>query len=134
MKWGPCPWGASMKNRLIFLVLIVAFTLATACIAQETPQNSLPVKATVAQILENPVIYGNQSVEVKGTITSQCGSGCWFIMSDKTGDLYVNLKPNDFVIPPAMGKEVTVNGTILIKDNDVALIGTSVLLEGKTFP
>jgi uncharacterized protein YdeI (BOF family) len=123
-----------MKIHFLLIVLIVAFTLATACIAQENPQPILPVQATINQILENPTNYENQSVELTGTITSQCGSGCWFIMSDKTGDMYVTLKPNDFVIPPALGKEVSVNGTISIKDNDVALIGSSVLLDGKTYP
>jgi hypothetical protein len=54
-------------------------------------------------------------------------------MSDETGDLYVTLRPNNFVIHPAMGKELTVNGTVVFKNNDVSLVGKSVVVEGKTY-
>nr|WP_319579808.1 hypothetical protein [uncultured Methanospirillum sp.] len=54
-------------------------------------------------------------------------------MSDESGDLYVTLKPNNFVIPPSIGKKVTVTGNILIKDNDVTLVGSSVDVEGSHF-
>lgn len=109
-------------------MVMAAFILVAACIAEKNP-----VPVTVANILEDPTIYANQSVELKGSITSQCGSGCWFIMSDTTGEMYVTLSPNNFVIPPAMGKEVTVNGTLAIEGTDVALVGSQVLLDGKTY-
>ncbi|HWQ67166.1 MAG TPA: hypothetical protein VN372_09880 [Methanospirillum sp.] len=128
-----------MKTNYALLIgLVIVFTMVTACIAQETTSSPLiPVqiqKVTVAQILEDPLAFENVPVELTGKITSQCGSGCWFIMSDDTGDLYVNIRPNNFVIPPATGKEVTTQGNITVKDNDVALIGSSVLLDGKTYP
>jgi uncharacterized protein YdeI (BOF family) len=117
----------------IMLILVVSFAGSFA--DQNTqPANVAPIKVTVADILNAPEKYSGTPLSIDGKITSQCGSGCWFIMSDDTGDLYVNLKPNNFVIPPSMGKNVVVNGTILEKNGDVAYIGSSVFVEGKLYP
>ena len=124
---------------IVLFVVMMAFTVMTTSAAEVnlSPANGLnttPLKVTVGDILEKGDSYGNQTVEIPGKITSQCGSGCWFILSDGNGDLYVTLKPNNFVIPPAMGKEVTVQGILAIQGNDVSLIGSSVVLDGKTYP
>jgi uncharacterized protein YdeI (BOF family) len=118
---------------LIFCTLIPA-GLAASSANQPVSDANTQKEVTISDILEKAPEYLNQSITVTGTIASQCGSGCWFILSDKSGDLYVNLKPNNFVIPPAMRKEVTITGNITLKDNDVSLIGSSVLLEGKKYP
>ncbi|MDD1729333.1 MAG: hypothetical protein LUQ50_09720 [Methanospirillum sp.] len=128
-----------MKIYCMLISLVFAFTLVTACVAVESDSQSevnttTPLTVTTGEILENALEYDAKLIEVTGKITSQCGSGCWFIISDESGDLYVNLKPNNFVIPPAMGKEVTVTGVLKVKDNDASLIGSSVLLGGKTYP
>lgn len=128
-----------MKILYLFLSLMVACIFVTACIAEETEKQSeinisAPQSVNISQILENASVYADQSIEVSGKITSQCGSGCWFIMSDDSGDLYVTLKPNNFVIPPAMGRDTTVIGKLVVKDNDASLIGSSMLLDGITFP
>lgn len=122
------------KICIIGIVLITLVSIA-GCIADlGTGQEAKPVKVTIADLVNTPEKYGTNNLSVEGTVSSQCGSGCWFILSDNTGDLYVNLKPNNFVIPPAMGKKVEVNGTILVKSGDVAFIGSSVDLEGKHYP
>jgi uncharacterized protein YdeI (BOF family) len=91
-------------------------------------------KVTIEDLLNTPEKFIDKTLSIEGKITSQCGSGCWFIMSDDSGDLYVNLKPNNFVIPPAMGKKVTVTGKVITKDNDVALVGSSVDVQGTHYP
>ena len=128
-----------MKANYLFISLIVAFTLITACIATESKNlsesnNTTPQSVTIGDLLENAPAYENRTIEVSGEITSQCGSGCWFILSGESGDLYVNLKPNNFVIPPEMGKDATVTGILMIKDSDASLIGSVVQVDGKTYP
>lgn len=113
--------------------------MITACNATESKnqsesKNTTPLDASIGELLDKAPIYENKAIKVSGKITSQCGSGCWFILSDESGDLYVNLKPNNFVIPPGMGRDVSVVGNITIKDNDITLIGRSVMLSGKTYP
>ena len=115
---------------MIVVICITAGFAATST-GEQTPA---PIPVTVIDLLTTPEKYAATNLSVQGTITSQCGSGCWFILSDDTGDLYVNLKPNDFVIPPSMGKEVVVNGTILDSSGDVAFIGSSVAIDGKKYP
>ena len=125
-----------MHSRSIILgVLLVMVISIIGCYAdQAANQTAAPVKVSIGDVLNTADTLTGKTVSVEGKITSQCGSGCWFIMSDNSGDLYVNLKPNNFVIPPAMGKKVTVTGNLITKDNDVSLIGTSVDVEGKQYP
>lgn len=128
-----------MKSYYLIFSLIVACTLISACIATESDGSSVsnsttPRSITLGELLENPSEYTDQVFEITGKITSQCGSGCWFIISDESGDLFVDLKPKDFVIPPSMGKEVTVTGIIKVKGSDVSWIGDSVTINGKTYP
>jgi len=124
------------SKTIISGVLIIIAICISGCFAQQ-PENQTPVapeKVTISNLLNSADKFTDKPVSVEGKITSQCGSGCWLIMSDSNGDLYVNLKPNNFVIPPAMGKKVTVVGKVVVKDNDMALIGSSVNLDGKNYP
>lgn len=132
--------GEIMNSKTIITgVLIIIAICISGCFAQQ-PDNQTPgapEKVTISDLLNSADKFTDtpvRPVSVEGKITSQCGSGCWFILSDDNGDLYVNLKPNDFVIPPAMGKKVTVVGNVVVKDNDMALIGSSVNLDGKNYP
>jgi uncharacterized protein YdeI (BOF family) len=127
------------KTIITGVLIIIAISIA-GCIADQSGdqagnQNAVaPEKVSISDLLSSADKFTDKPISVEGKITSQCGSGCWFIMSDDNGDLYVNLKPNNFVIPPAMGKKVTVIGNVVIKDNDLALVGSSVSLDGKTYP
>ena len=124
----------NLKYVIPGIVIILFLCIIPAFAEEASAQNQIPAKVSIADLMNAPEKYTSASISLEGKITSQCGSGCWFILTDDTGDLYINLKPNNFVIPPAMGKKVIVNGSAIIKDNDVALIGSSVDLEGKTYP
>lgn len=129
--------GEIMSSKAIITgVFILIVISVVGCYADQTGNQTAttPEKVSITDLLNSADKYTDKQVSVEGKITSQCGSGCWFIMSDDSGDLYVNLKPNNFVIPPAMGKKVTVVGNVVVKDNDMALIGSSVNLDGKTYP
>ena len=98
-----------MKTDYIPISLIIALTLITACVAAESGNQSeknitAPMTVTIGDILEKGPSFESQVIEVTGKITSQCGSGCWFILSDESGDLYVTLRPSNFVIPPGHGQ------------------------------
>ena len=125
----------NQKTCLLGVLLIILVSIA-GCFAEqrEESDNLTPIKVTVADILSTPDKYSSVNLSIDGKISSQCGSGCWFILSDDTGDLYVNLKPENFVIPPSMGKNALVNGTILEKNGDIEYIGSVVLIDGKSYP
>ncbi|WP_394698558.1 hypothetical protein [uncultured Methanospirillum sp.] len=121
------------KQVILYFLLIVSISFNCCFAEQQANQSLITVKIPISDILNTADNLVGKTICVDGKITSQCGSGCWFIMSDESGDLYVTLKPNNFVIPPSIGKKVTVTGNILIKDNDVTLVGSSVDVEGSHF-
>jgi len=66
----------------------------------------------VKDIIIDPAVVG-RGVTVAGTISSQCGSnGCWFVLNDETGQVFVNLAPANLSLPPRMGRKVRVSGTV----------------------
>ena len=112
----------------------ILFTICITGIAfAETTGQVNASQVQIGTILESPEQYVGQNVTFNGTITSQCGSGCWFIISDDTGDLYVTLRANNFVIPPAMGKKATVTGLVSEK-GDIYVTGSQVTIGDTTYP
>lgn len=120
-----------MQYGSILLIILVCGGYAVC--AETTEQTNQSEIVQIGAILENPDTYVGQNVTFNGTITSQCGSGCWFILSDDSGDMYVTLRANDFVIPPSMEKKATVNGLVTKKD-DVFVTGSQVTVGDKTYP
>lgn len=121
------------KSIVLFFFLILVVSGGSLAAAETNIPVKEPILATIGAILENPDAYSGQNVTCNGTITSQCGSGCWFIMSDETGDLYVTLRANDFVIPPSMGEIVTVTGLVENED-DIFITGSQVTIGDTIYP
>ncbi len=111
---------------ILFIICITGIAFA------ETTEQVNASQVQIGTIIESPEQYVGQNVTFNGTITSQCGSGCWFIISDDTGDLYVTLRANNFVIPPAMGKKATVTGLVSEK-GDVYVTGSQVTIGDTTY-
>ncbi|MGV8111188.1 hypothetical protein [Methanospirillum sp.] len=123
-----------MKKSMQYATFGILFIICITGIAfAETTETVNTSQVQIGTILENPETYVGQNVTFNGTITSQCGSGCWFIISDDTGDLYVTLRANNFVIPPAMGKKATVTGLVSEK-GDIYVTGIQVTIGDTTYP
>jgi len=123
-----------MKKCMKYATFAIFLILCLTGIAfAETIEQKDSNQVQIGTILEDPETYVGQNVTFNGTISSQCGSGCWFIISDDTGDLYVTLRANNFVIPPAMGKKATVTGQVSQK-GDVYVTGSQVIIGDTTYP
>ncbi|ABD41899.1 hypothetical protein Mhun_2194 [Methanospirillum hungatei JF-1] len=123
-----------MKKCMKYATFAIFLILCLTGIAfAETIEQKDSNQVQIGTILEDPETYVGQNVTFNGTISSQCGSGCWFIISDDTGDLYVTLRANNFVIPPAMGKKATVIGQVSMK-GDVYVTGSQVIIGDTTYP
>ncbi|MBI5100749.1 MAG: DNA-binding protein [Nitrospirae bacterium] len=102
--------------RKIFMTVMaaaVALSLA-ACSAEKygagVDKKIAQVKVKDIFLDSNPV---GKKVTLKGRISSQCGSnGCWFVLKDDTGQIFINLGPNNMTLPPRMDKEAKVTGTV----------------------
>lgn len=123
---------------LCVITIIVGFVAFAGCTSQSvispnTTQTSSPV-ITIGEIIKNPAIYNKTDVTVKGEIINECGSGCWFLLNDGTGSIYVDLSQNNFVIPQLQGSTVSIVGTIYVSGGDVTLFAKTVMTDSRTYP
>jgi uncharacterized protein YdeI (BOF family) len=122
----------------VLIVILVGALLAAGCTSQPASGTGGPAAQAravkIADILKDPAAYNGTAVAVQGKIAGECGSGCWFMMDDGTGTLYVDLAPNNFVIPQISGTTVVVHGTINVTNGDPTLIATKVVAGSRTYP
>jgi hypothetical protein len=97
-----------------------------------TPASTQPVANTeneitkISDILGNPKTYGGRTVTVKGKIVSECGSGCWFTLQEGNAVIYIDLAPNNMVIPQKKGSTAKVTGEIIREGSDIYMVGSKV--------
>lgn len=109
-----------MKKRLpyykCYFVLLVILLGLVGCKSEKYGQgvdSNAPV-VTVKDIFLRPEFRG-KDVTVQGSISSQCQSnGCWFFLQDATGQIFINLSPNNMTLPDRMGKQVKVTGLVAV--------------------
>jgi uncharacterized protein YdeI (BOF family) len=128
-----------MNKKWIFIVLacgLAGFLITAGCTSPAkgvASGGNSQHTAKIGDILENPATYNGTTVLISGKVVNQCGSGCWFFLDDGSGTIYVDLKPNNFAIPPMMGSRVTVEGSVLVNGKDVSILGTSVITDLKVY-
>ena len=89
---------------------------------------------TNGAILKDPSSYAGKELVLSGTIAAECGSGCWFLLDDGTGQLYVDLAGNNFAIPQLQGSDVVMKGVIRVENGDPKLFATNVTVGGRSYP
>jgi len=133
----------SIPNGGIFLLIIVtlaiAFVFSTGCTTQpnvgSAPAATTPVGSSrISDIVKDPGAYDGKDLVIKGKIANECVSGCWFMLDDGTGLIYVDLAPNNFAIPQLQGQEIIVAGTIRVTHGDPTLYATRVVTPSRTYP
>ncbi len=124
-------------NKILALILFLGFsTHILGCSPEkfgtEIKQDAPLTK--IKEILTNPSMDG-KVINLEGTIVTQClASGCWFILQDETGHIFVSTNPNGpndpnpppFTLPPRTGKRAKVTGTVRYSSGTVYLIAKGV--------
>ena len=80
----------------------------------------------IQEILKKPGNFDNKTVTVQGKIIRECPTGCWFEVKENSGIIYVDLNPSGFAIPQKVGKTATVEGKVLVRNNQPMIAGTGV--------
>ncbi len=93
--------------------------------ATKAAQEKLEIERVV-DLLNRPERYKDRSVTIEGKIVSQCNAGCWFILNDGTGTIYVDLSPSNLTIPQKRGAIVKVHGRVIHKNGDIYLVSERV--------
>jgi len=120
-------WLISASN-LILLALVLSSVQA-----KDEPEELNGEEVEIADILQNASAYEGKMVVIEGMIETECPSGCWFIVNDDTGSIYVDILPSNFVIPQERGEDAKVYGEVVVKDGDPMIIGKMVQISGEIY-
>jgi hypothetical protein len=122
----------SIMIRPLILLLLAAPTLPAALGADE-PAELKNESVKILDIIENESAYHGKMVVVEGKIGLECSSGCWFVLNDGPASIYVDILPNNFVIPQKSGKDAKVYGEVSLKNGDPEIIGKLVKIGGEIY-
>lgn len=118
---------------LLAATILAGLILAAGCTAQQA-ESDAPGSVAIGTIAGNPAAFEGTEVVVKGKIKNECGSGCWFILEDETGIIYVDLSPANFAIPQLQGSTVVVRGIVYNASGDPTIHATAVSTGSRTYP
>lgn len=116
-----------MKKLIIVLILGIAM-LISGCTTEKYGAEIRKDIATVKvkDIILNPSLQG-QVVNLEGIVITQCMSnGCWFFLNDGTGQIFIDLAPKGFSIPPRTGKKAKVTGVVQQNQNGFLVVAYGV--------
>ena len=117
---------------LLLLLLLTSLAMQTV-LAQDEPAELKADEVKISEILENETAYHGEMVVVEGKIELECGAGCWFVLNDGTGSIYVDILPNNFAIPQKSGEDARVYGEVTLKNGEPQIIGKMVLIGGVVY-
>ncbi len=113
------------------MLLLLGAMLLQAVSAVDAPVELQNETTKIQEILDDEPAYHGKMVVVEGKIELECSSGCWFVVNDGTGSIYVDILPSNFVIPQKSGSDVKVYGEVTTRDGDPQIIGKIVEIDGE---
>jgi uncharacterized protein YdeI (BOF family) len=116
----------------LLLLLLTSLAMQTV-LAKDEPAELKTEEVKISEILENETAYHGKMVVVEGKIELECGAGCWFVLNDGTGSIYVDILPNNFAIPQKSGEDARVYGEVTLKNGEPQIIGKIVKIGGVVY-
>ncbi|TAN42765.1 MAG: DNA-binding protein [Nitrospirae bacterium] len=103
-----------MNKAFPLLMAVLAIVTFLGCTSEKY---GAAVDTRIAAVKVKDILLDSnpagRKVALEGKISSQCGSnGCWFVLQDDTGQIFVNLGPKNLTLPPRMNKTAKVSGTV----------------------
>lgn len=115
---------------VIAILLLLLGSVAIQAVLAEEPSELKNETVNIQKIVKDENAFDGKYIVIEGKIQTECPMGCWFIVDDGTAQIYVDIKPSNFVIPQESGEKVKVYGKITKKDGDPLLIGKIVEING----
>jgi uncharacterized protein YdeI (BOF family) len=115
------------------LLLLFASLIMQTVQAKDEPAELEQERVKILDIFENETAYHGKMVVVEGKIELECGAGCWFVLNDAAGSIYVDILPNNFAIPQKSGEDARVYGEVTLKNGEPQIIGKMVLIGGEVY-
>jgi len=122
------------SSLMVFAAFILSSLILGGCGSKkgETQFGEIPSNLQVTNIddiVSRPQEYQDQDVAIEGKIVQECPTGCWFNLQDATGVIYVDINPSGFAIPQYTGKEVRVEGKVVLRGPKAMIVGQGVRLK-----
>ncbi|MCJ8499731.1 DNA-binding protein [Desulfatitalea alkaliphila] len=121
------------KLRATFLFLsAITLSLSLYACGEKSYGSGLDPKAetkTVSEIFTQADLQGRK-VTIEGRIHAQCPTnGCWFVLQDGTGQIYVDLSRNGFELPPMQGRAIAATGVVSTFRGTKMMVAEGVVLK-----
>jgi hypothetical protein len=117
------------RNRAVFLALVIFCAgFLMGCGQAESYGKAISNReiTKVDDILRNPDGYKGKTVTIKGKITNECSTGCWFDIKDGDAVIYNNIEPAGFAIPQKTGHTAMIEGKVVVENGKPKISGTGV--------
>jgi hypothetical protein len=122
-----------MKNIASILLIILTLSLfilgctsGTGIYGQEITEEKTTL---IGDILGKAEQFAGKTVKVEGKIVEECPTGCWFMLKDDTGVIFVNLGFSSFAIPQAIGHRAIAQGVVKKEGMRIEVVGKGVELK-----
>lgn len=119
-----------MPKRIVYCLVLLLILIGCS---KENYGGDIDQTAPYVQVKEvflDPSLIGKR-VNLKGVIVTQCqSSGCWFFLHDGTGQIFINLAPKNFTLPPKTGKSARVTGIVSEMEKNKFIIAEAVEIGG----
>lgn len=104
-----------MPREVLHWMLGFAVLLLMACAAVQAADTNYE-KVSIKDVLDGGSSLMDKAVQIEGKIIKECpGRGCWMVLDDGTGNLLVDLKPNNFTMPlNLVGNMAKAYGTVTV--------------------
>ena len=114
-----------------FLSIVIILTVMMSLVACSSERYGLGVDKNIPLMKVKDIVLDStisgKKVTVSGNISSQCmSSGCWFVLRDDTGQVFINLAPNNMIVPPRMERPAKVTGTVITRPGELQIVADGV--------
>lgn len=118
-----------MNHKLVGMAVLLLLTITLlGCSAEKYGtgvDKGIPILKVKDIFLDSGIV--GKRVTLTGSISSQCGSnGCWFVLQDDTGQVFINLSQNNMTIPPRMNKQAKVTGIVYPVQGELQIVAEGV--------
>lgn len=114
------------KTALIAMSVLIAIALFGCSEKYGAGVDEKIQTMKVKDIFFDKSVVGKK-VTLQGTVVSQCASdGCWFVLQDDTGQIFVNLGQNNITIPPSINKTAKVTGIVFPAQGELQIIAEGI--------
>lgn len=116
-----------MRRLAICLAIAASVFVLYGCSAEKYGEAVGGAEAVkIKDVMLDPS-YQGKLVTIEGVIITQCMSnGCWFFLNDGTGQMFINMAPGGFAIPPRTGKKARVTGVVQMGQDGAQIVARGV--------